>query len=83
LIEEKSSMVYRGKVQNGVVVFEKGAGPADGTEVRVEPFARDEGASVEGPTLAEQFADVIGTVPDLPADMAAQHDHYLHGAPKR
>lgn len=34
------------------------------------------------PTLAEQFADVIGTVPDLPTDMASQHDHYLHGVPK-
>jgi hypothetical protein len=76
-------MVYRGKVTNGVVVFEKGAELPDGTEVRVEPFARDQRAPVEGPTLAEQFADVIGAVPDLPADMAAQHDHYLHGAPKR
>ena len=74
-------MVFRGKVKNGVVVFEKGAALPDGTEVRVEPFARDEGVAVEGPTLAEQFADVIGTVPDLPSDMAAQHDHYLHGAP--
>jgi hypothetical protein len=34
------------------------------------------------PTLAEQFADVIGTAPDLPQDMAQQHDHYVHGAPK-
>jgi hypothetical protein len=34
------------------------------------------------PTIAEQFADVIGTVPDLPADMAAQHDHYVHGVAK-
>jgi len=34
------------------------------------------------PTIAEQFADVIGTVPDLPEDMAARHDHYVHGAPK-
>lgn len=76
-------MVYRGKVKNGVVVFERDAGLPEGTEVRVEPFARDEGVSVAGPTLAEQFADVIGTVPDLPADMAAQHDHYLHGAPRR
>jgi hypothetical protein len=76
-------MVYRGKVKNGVVVFEKGEALPDGTEVRVEPFARDEGVAVEGPTLAEQFADVIGSVPDFPPDMAAQHDHYLHGAPKR
>jgi hypothetical protein len=34
------------------------------------------------PTLAEQFADVIGTVPDFPKDMAAQHDYYIHGVPK-
>ncbi|HEV8002732.1 MAG TPA: hypothetical protein VGP63_22795 [Planctomycetaceae bacterium] len=34
------------------------------------------------PTLAEQFADVIGTVPDLPADMAMQHDRYVHGTAK-
>jgi hypothetical protein len=76
-------MVYRGKVRNGVVVLEDGVGLPDGTDVRVEPCARDEGVAVEGPTLAEQFADVIGAVPDLPADMAAQHDHYLHGAPRR
>lgn len=76
-------MVYHGKVKNGVVVFENDSGLSDGTEVRVEPFSRGEGIAVEGPTLAEQFADVIGTVPDLPSDMAAQHDHYLHGAPRR
>ena len=71
-------MVYLGKVKNGVVVLENGAGLPDGTEVRVEPFSRDENVAAEGPTLAEQFADIIGTVPELPADMAAQHDHYLH-----
>jgi hypothetical protein len=76
-------MVYRGKVKDGVVVFDSGAALPDGTEVRVEPCSRGEGGTTEGPTLAEQFADVIGTVPELPADMAAQHDHYLHGAPKR
>jgi hypothetical protein len=76
-------MVYHGKVKNGVVVLEKGAGLPDGTEVRIEPLAQNESIPAEGPTLAEQFADVIGTVPDLPSDMAAQHDHYLHGAPKR
>lgn len=76
-------MVYRGKIKNGVVVFENDARLPEGTEVRVEAFVRDEGIVAEGPTLAEQFADVIGTVPNLPPDMAAQHDHYLHGAPKR
>lgn len=76
-------MVYRGRVKNGVVVFEGGATLPEGTEVRIEAVRTAEETSAERPTLAEQFANVIGTVPDLPADMAAQHDHYLHGAPKR
>ena len=76
-------MVYRGHVKGGVVVFEMGAGLPEGTEVRIEPVARAENLPAEGRTLAERFADVIGTVPELPPDMAAQHDHYLHGAPKR
>jgi hypothetical protein len=24
-----------------------------------------------------------GTAPGLPADMAEQHDHYIHGQPKK
>jgi len=76
-------MVYRGIVKNGVVVLGEGADLPEGTEVRVEPMARDQGLPKEGPTLVEQFADVIGTVPELPRDMAEQHDHYLHGSPKR
>jgi len=39
-------------------------------------------AQSQQPTLAQQFADLIGTAPDLPTDMAAQHDHYVHGVPK-
>ena len=63
-------MVYRGIVKNGVVVFEKGAKPADGLEVRVEPVLPAEMVSAERRTLAEQLGDVIGTVRDLPPDMA-------------
>ncbi len=68
-------MVYRGHVKGGVVVFEKGAVPPEGTEVRIEPVAPAGDSPAEGQTLAERYADVIGTVPELPADMAAQHDH--------
>jgi len=71
-------MIYRGHVQKGVVVLDKGVELPDGMEVTVETVRVPRGR-----TLAEQFADVIGSVPDLPADMAQQHDHYLHGAPKR
>ena len=76
-------MVYRGIVKNGVVVLGEGAELAEGTEVRVEPVARGESTAGTGPTLLEQLSDVVGSVPELPPDMAQQHDHYLHGAPKR
>ena len=73
----------RGVVRNGVVIFGETTVLPEGTEVRVEPIVQRENVPSAGPTLAEQFRDVIGTVPDLPSDMAEQHDHYLHGAPKR
>lgn len=76
-------MTYHGFVKNGVVVLGEMAALPEGTEVRVEPIARGETAPVEGPTLAEQFENVIGAAPELPCDMAENHDHYLHGAPKR
>ena len=34
-------------------------------------------------TLAERYAKFVGLADDLPPDMAKNHDHYLHGAPKR
>jgi hypothetical protein len=83
LTKEESTMVYRGIVKQGVVVLEEGAKLPEGTEVRVEPIPGGESPAGEGPTLVEQFGDVIGSVPDLPADMAENHDHYLHGAPKQ
>ncbi len=35
---------------------------------------------------AVRFADLLdlaADLPDAPADLAAQHDHYLYGSPKR
>jgi hypothetical protein len=76
-------MSYRGRVKNGVVVFDEPVQLADGTEVRIEPIGGDEGLPRVGPTLLEQLGDLVGSVPDLPPDMADQHDHYVHGSPKR
>jgi hypothetical protein len=33
--------------------------------------------------LRERLLKLAGTVDDLPADMARNHDHYIHGAPKQ
>jgi hypothetical protein len=65
-------------VKDGIVVLDQPANLPDGTVVSVEPVEQ-----ASQPTLAEQFADIIGKAPDLPADLAENHDHYVHGAAKR
>jgi len=70
-------MMYRGHVQGGKVIFDEQVTLPEGTIVRIEPIR---GASTR--TLAERFRDVIGSVSDLPEDMAKNHDHYIHGTPK-
>ena len=69
-------MVYRGDVKGGVVVLDAKVDLPEGAEVKVEPLLPP-----SGKTLAERLGDLIGSVPDLPSDMADQHDHYLHGRP--
>jgi len=39
-----------------------------------------------GPPATPRFAEFLGLaadLPDAPADLAVQHDHYLYGSPKR
>jgi len=82
LLEDRKTkgndMIYRGQVKNGVVVLEDEVSLPDGTEVCVEPVEQE-----PRKTLAERFENVIGVVDDLPADMAQNHDHYIHGTPKK
>ena len=83
-------MTYRGTVKGGVVVL-KGANPLpDGTEVTVAPVddgkipgrnGRKSQRGVRGKML--EFGKSAEAKPcDLPAELAANHDHYLHGLPK-
>jgi hypothetical protein len=71
----EKGMNYKGKVSKGRVVPPRGVHLPDGTEVRVEP--------VTPKTLAERLKDVIGTVHGGPPDWAENHDHYIHGTPKK
>jgi len=73
-------MTYRGRVKNGVIVLDDSAALPDGTEVQIEAV---NGEDKDGPTLAERLQDVIGIAEGLPSDMARNHDHYIHGAPKK
>ena len=73
-------MSFTGVIQEGKVVA---AGPIalpDGTKVRIEP---EPAAVGQGPTLAEDLREFIGAFEGLPRDLAKNHDHYLHGAPRR
>lgn len=79
-------MSYRGKVRNGVVEFEPGAAPPEGAIVRVEAVTPSDSA-VSDPAPSSigkrllKFAGAAG--PGLPEDLAENHDHYIHGTPKR
>ena len=57
----------------------EGARQVDGTEVRIEPVEpRDAYRS-----LREGLRKFAGIVKGMPKDMARNHDHYLHGAPRK
>lgn len=70
-------------VRGRVVVFEQAPAPLpEGTEVQIEPVGSETEES-STPTLAQRLKPVIGAAQGLPSDLAAQHDHYLHGLSKR
>jgi hypothetical protein len=71
-------MTYRGRVQSGVVVFDGPQTPPDGVAVEVAVVPGDEDRP-----LRDVLLEFAGTVEGLPSDMAAQHDHYIHGRPKQ
>ncbi len=80
-------MTYRGTVQSGVVVLPVGVTLPEGAEVVVTmPDAPAPGPS-DPPRLGDKLADLgrwSESLPtDLPPDLAANHDHYLHGLPER
>ena len=67
-------MTYRGRVENGVVIFDGSQKPPDGTAVEV---------AIVTPTSPESLAAALlefsGVIKGLPPDMAERHDHYIHG----
>jgi hypothetical protein len=72
-------MTYRGKVRNGVVVIEPApdAPLPEGADVSVEVVSQPT------ETLGQRLIKLAGIAQGLPTDMAKNHDHYAHGAPKR
>ena len=77
-------MTIDGIVHNGMVVLDQGAVLPEGTRVKVIAQRPAQAEATDGkPSLRERLLKHAGTVADLPADMAEQHDHYIHATPKR
>jgi hypothetical protein len=77
-------MVYRGHVQNGVVVLEDPAKLEEGQSVSVSLRRGRRAARRKPPltTLSERFKPLIGIAKGLPRDFSSQLDHYLYDTPK-
>lgn len=68
-----SVMSITAVVEKGVIKLPKDVVWASGTIVRIEPVEQ------QSPTLLETLQDFDGMAGDLPADLAANLDHYIHG----
>lgn len=79
-------MVILGRVEGGAIVLEVETMLPEGARVRVEvlgPLSDERAGSAEPSSLFQRLKSVAGAAKGLPPDLAAQHDHYLHGQPKR
>jgi hypothetical protein len=72
-------MTYRGYVKDGKVILKEGAFLADGTEVRVEPVEESRDAR----SLKDGLLKLSGVLKGFPSDLARNHDHYIHGTPRK
>jgi hypothetical protein len=73
------TMSYTGTVEGGVVKLPSEAAWPDGTRVRIESLE----SQADRQPLVEKLRAIARSMPDMPADWAEQHDHYIHGTPKR
>ena len=72
-------MSYTGTIKNGVVVLPPGVQLPDGTEVELTPLISEKDAQ----KFTDELLRIAGRTKKLPPDLARNHDHYLHGLPKR
>lgn len=73
-------MSLEGTIVNGTLVFDDPPPLPEGTRVDADLRVRIETESK--PTLLS-LLELAGTAKELPADFAEEHDHYIHGTPRR
>jgi hypothetical protein len=77
-------MSIEGTFTNGVVVFDEPPPLADGTRVEVVVRSSLPPASPsKGEPTMRNLLKLAGKASGLPPDLAEQHDHYIHGTPRK
>ena len=76
-------MPLRGHIKGGAVVLNEPAALPDGTPVEVRTVERPAEEPAAGATLGEWLMRYAGTVKGFPSDLARNHDHYIHGTPRK
>ena len=72
-------MTLEGTVVNGTIVLDQPHNLPEGAR------GGDRQAQITGAADSSlaSLLELAGSIDDLPPDMAQNHDHYLHGVPKR
>lgn len=73
-------MEIEGTVHNGVVILETESSLPDGTRVTVTPLEEDRKDTA---SAGKRLLWLAGAIQEMPADFAEEHDHYIHGTPRR
>ncbi len=76
-------MSFEGTVIDGKVVFDAPNTFPDGTRVEVNVTVPSPPSGLQTIPLGKRLNRLAGLATDLPPDFADEHDHYIHGTPRR
>lgn len=76
-------MSLMGQIQDGQVILDTPLPLKDGERVEVYVRPLNGQSTTQEKTHFEILRDIIGIADDLPEDFAHNHDHYIHGTPKK
>ena len=76
-------MTLLGHIRNGRIELDQPLSLPEGTKVQIEILDGTDRQEITGQTLGERLLKYAGRITDAPSDLADQHDHYLHGTPKK
>lgn len=79
-------MTYEAHVRGGAIILDEPIPLTEGMKITVSipqfPPTNSDDSSVKRTSLLEHLGDVVGSI-EGPTDLAENHDHYLHGRPKK